>query len=265
MAGDAKIPIIYHVEHVREGRSYAVRTVQARQRGRVIFTTTMSFVKENSGGKQQIEHAYDMPIVPGPIDDPSLDVARYSQGRHSPFVSQQIDIFNNDSPKPHTKRTRQWIKVKDTISDAGGHEAHLAALAYMSDSYFIGTISRVHKLWRIPRQMPREQKDRVHGEKGEANESAERLKKEDIVEDEDVIAALRETVVGKRKIRPQVGMMVSLDHTIYFHDPKALRADDWLLTECETPWAGDGRGLVMQRIWTRSGKLDASCVQEVSL
>ena len=61
-----------------------------------------------------------------------------------------------------------------------------------------------------------------------------------------------------------VGMMVSLDHTIYFHRPREIRADEWLCTEMESPWAGEGRGLVFQRIWNRQGKLVASCVQEVS-
>jgi len=32
----------------------------------------------------------------------------------------------------------------------------------------------------------------------------------------------------------------------------------------ESPWAGDGRGLVIQKLWTREGVLIATCVQEVS-
>lgn len=59
-----------------------------------------------------------------------------------------------------------------------------------------------------------------------------------------------------------LGMMVSLDHSIYFHSPRDFRADEWMLAEAETPWAGDGRGLVMQRIFSKDGKLIASCVQE---
>jgi len=282
MAGNAEIPVLYHVEHVREGRSFAVRTVQARQRGRVIFTTTMSFTREGSGGKQLVEHAYDMPYVPGPKDFEDL---RLPQGTESPFISQRIDITNNDSPKPHTKRTRQWIKTSGMISEAGGPQAHLAALAYMSDSYFIGTVSRVHKLWRIPRPRPREQKD-TNGNSiapPPANngathvEASAKSESEDIVEDDDVIAELRDADAEskkmgmqeyvqnrfrKKKILPQVGMMVSLDHTIYFHNPKSFRADEWIFTEMESPWAGDGRGLVMQKMWTRSGVLIASCVQE---
>lgn len=38
-----------------------------------------------------------------------------------------------------------------------------------------------------------------------------------------------------------------------------------MLSEMESPWAGDGRGLVTQRIFTKEGRLIATCVQEVSL
>jgi acyl-CoA thioesterase 8 len=273
LAGNAEIPVVYHVEHVRDGKSFATRTVQARQRGKIIFTTTMSFVREGAGGKLLLEHTSDMPFVPAPDDE--LDM-RLPQGDRSPFQSQSIDILNNDSPKPHIKRTRQWIKARGTISPAGGHEAHLAALAYMSDSYFIGTVSRVHKLWRIPKRDPPAPKD-TNGESTSTSPSTSSptpKSPEETVEDDDVIATLRNgdkkpateepAPARTRKPRREVGMMVSLDHTIYFHDPRGFRADEWIFTENESPWAGDGRGLVFQKMWSRDGRLIASCVQEVS-
>ena len=58
-------------------------------------------------------------------------------------------------------------------------------------------------------------------------------------------------------------MMVSLDHTIYFHNPQTLKADDWLLASIDSPWAGEGRGLVTQKVWNRDGVHVATCVQEV--
>ncbi|KAG5927316.1 hypothetical protein E4U53_002887, partial [Claviceps sorghi] len=45
LAGSGGLPIVMHVERVRDGRSFATRTVQARQQGRCIFTTTVSFVR----------------------------------------------------------------------------------------------------------------------------------------------------------------------------------------------------------------------------
>jgi acyl-CoA thioesterase 8 len=119
----------------------------------------------------------------------------------------------------------------------------------MSDNYFIGTVSRVHRLFRIPARIDEHKAIKV---------------------DEDVRKVLRNgddnSSSGAKSDAPKppvVSMMVSLDHTIYFHDPKGFRADDWIFAEMESPWAGDGRGLVYQRMYTKEGKLIASCVQEV--
>lgn len=92
LAGNADIPIIYHVERVRSGKSFATRTVQARQRGKVIFTTTMSFVRQHSGGDKKVEHAYPMPDVPAPVEG-NDDIDMHSNGR-SPFTSQRLAIEN---------------------------------------------------------------------------------------------------------------------------------------------------------------------------
>ncbi len=109
----------------------------------------------------------------------------------------------------------------------------------MSDSYFIGTVSRVHNVFRFSnfKDTPELKKLR----EAEADELGE-----------------EHNTRGH-----EIGMMVSLDHTIYFHNPRDFRADEWLFTEMDSPWSGDGRGLVMQRIFTKEGKLVASCVQEV--
>ncbi|KAH0354961.1 2-isopropylmalate synthase, partial [Aureobasidium melanogenum] len=259
LAGNADIPIMYHVEKVRDGRSFATRTVQARQRGRPIFTTTMSFVRENSGGSERVEHAVDMPTVPGPSEDLNL-----LELGNSPFECQRIHILNHESDRPQDKKTRQWIKARGKISPSGGHQAHLSALAYMSDSWFIGTVSRVHRLWRFSTA----DKD---GKSAIDNSVLEKLRDmdDDTLRrmqgmDEDVIISLRnmKDINSAEHRRPEVGMMVSLDHTIYFHSPRNFRADEWMFTEMESPWAGDGRGLVLQRMFTKDGELVATCVQE---
>jgi hypothetical protein len=193
-------------------------------------------------------------------------------------LSQRAGILNEGDARPEVKRTRQWIKARGRISDDGGHQAHLSALAYMSDSYFIGTVARVHKLWRYNTNSADKKDGKTGIEKmGITVEVIEKLKAMDDETlrrmegmDEDVIDQLRNTeikdgkIVGFTERRPEIGMMVSLDHTIYFHNPKAFRADEWMFTECESPWAGDGRGLVMQKMYTKDGTLIASCVQEVS-
>lgn len=265
--GNAEIPVIYHVEHVRTGRSFATRTVQARQRGQPIFTTTLSFTREGSGGVKKVEHAATRPTVEPPKD---VETESLLRGSSTPFLSQRIELWNNDSPEPHKKKALQWIKARGTISAEGGHQAHLSAMAYMSDSYFIGTVSRVHGLWRFSTALANSKKS------GITPQVVEQLRRMDTATlkrmegmDDDIIAQIRAIDIQDGKIvmterRPEIGMMVSLDHTIYFHNPKAFRADEWMLTEMESPWAGDGRGLVMQKIYTQDGTLIATCVQEVS-
>ena len=126
----------------------------------------------------------------------------------------------------------------------------MEALAYMSDSYFIGTVSRVHNLWRFANPKPTTTTPQV---------------------DQATLAAAakvhRDLAASEAKENPpdetrRIGMMVSLDHTIYFHRPRDIKADEWLLSEMDSPWAGDGRGLVFQKIWNKKGQLVATCVQE---
>jgi acyl-CoA thioesterase 8 len=253
LAGDAEIPVMYYVEHVREGRSFATRTVQARQRGKCIFTTTMSFVREKSGGRKTINHA--VPLPEG-LDRPNGDKGEDLEEGESPFLSQRIEILNKDSKNPHEKRTRQWIKARGRISDAGGHQAHLSALAYISDSYFIGTISRIHDLWKFGPTRT----SKSDGKAGSLSEEAMQIEK--------YMRKLKEFEglghdLENKAGRPEIGMMVSLDHTIYFHDPRGFRADEWMFTEMSSPWSGDGRGVVMQHMFAADGTLVATCFQEV--
>lgn len=52
----------------------------------------------------------------------------------------------------------------------------------------------------------------------------------------------------------------SLDHAIWFHRP--FRADEWLLYDQVSPSASGARGLVIGRLFDRSGRLVATVVQE---
>ncbi len=52
----------------------------------------------------------------------------------------------------------------------------------------------------------------------------------------------------------------SLDHAVWFHEP--FRADEWLLYDCDSPWAGHARGFNRGRIFTADGRLVASTAQE---
>lgn len=145
----------------------------------------------------------------------------------------------------------------------------MSALAYVTDSYFIGTVARVHDVPRF-------------SSPAELQKLLKALKNPSDLDDEDITKALKElkdeeaadlrrrlqgaldnATQAKSKDHKEVGMMVSLDHSIYFHNPRAFRADEWMLIEMESPWAGEGRGLAIQKIWSQDGTLIATCTQEV--
>ncbi|KAG6083483.1 hypothetical protein E4U15_001971 [Claviceps sp. LM218 group G6] len=274
LAGSGSVPILFHVERVRDGRSYVTRTVQARQRGKCIFTTTISFVREGAGtgkgkgeGVEVVRHAAELPdeakgslpegeyedeegegggpfqhvLVPMPVA-PTLDLDGKGNGSRV-----GIGIGRDGLKEPHQIRCQQWMRCRGKISAEGGLPAHLNALAYISDSSFIGTVARVHHLWRLPfppqeyHALPEEQKRRVE----------HLARHEGLGDDPEGWKAL-----------PHLGMMVSLDHSIYFHAPGRVRADEWMFADMDSPWAGDGRGFVTQRIFARDGTLLATCVQE---
>ncbi|ERF69986.1 hypothetical protein EPUS_03538 [Endocarpon pusillum Z07020] len=285
LAGDSEIPVIYEVERVRDGKSFVTRTVQARQRGRCIFTTTISFMREGSGGELKLEHQSGMPTdVEMPPE--GRGNARQGTGNASiggddgstPFESVRCRVSRARDGRPEEKRTRQWIRARGRISDgpvgieAGGdtldqgqgvvraskgdnHQAHLSALAYMSDSYFIGTIARVHNLIRSSTLK------NFHGSDKEREELQAHMEKI-ASEDDDENAAFDANRDREGTSQKQIGMMVSLDHSIYFHNPRKFRADEWMFSEMNSPWAGEGRGLVLQRIWSKDGFLIATCTQE---
>lgn len=55
-------------------------------------------------------------------------------------------------------------------------------------------------------------------------------------------------------------MMASLDHAMWFHSPP--RADEWILVEAVSPFAGSARGLTRAEMFDRDRKLVASVAQE---
>jgi acyl-CoA thioesterase len=130
----------------------------------------------------------------------------------------------------------------------------------MSDSYFIGTVARVHNVRRF--SSPAALQRMLKGV-DPANPDSEVMRQylTSLADEED--AELQANADGSSHVGEELGMIASLDHSIFFHNPTDFRADEWMLMEMDTPWAGDGRGLVIQKIWSHDGTLIATCTQEV--
>src|SRR5512136_2458110 len=66
--GDPKIPILYEVDRIRDGRSFTTRRVVAIQHGRAIFNLDASFHKQEPG----LDYHVPMPEVPPPESLPTF-------------------------------------------------------------------------------------------------------------------------------------------------------------------------------------------------
>jgi len=151
--GIAGQPIIYDVDPIRDGRSFATRRVVAIQNGEAIFTIAVSF----HVGEEGLAHQIDMPDVPRPeqLDD---DEAYYSRilrayGKqpknrpYMPFEMRSVDRMDLENPQPKDSVTGYWFKLKEEIDESQALHARL--LAYISDFAFLSSNLRPHAM--IPR------------------------------------------------------------------------------------------------------------------
>src|SRR5512132_143044 len=67
-AGDPRVPILYEVDRIRDGRSFTTRRVVAIQHGKAIFNMAASFQVDEPG----FEHSFEMPDVTPPEALPNL-------------------------------------------------------------------------------------------------------------------------------------------------------------------------------------------------
>jgi acyl-CoA thioesterase-2 len=141
--GDTKVPIIYDVERLRDGRSFATRRVVARQHGRAIYFQTANFQRDEKG----LEHQNVMPTVPGPEEglamvdlmkrsgDPDADALAKEWGAlEARYVGHSQHGLDDDPGRP--ARAQMWIRVQPDLGD--DPLVHLAAFTYASDMSLLG-------------------------------------------------------------------------------------------------------------------------------
>ena len=62
LGGDPKVPIVFEVDRIRDGKSFTTRRVVAIQHGEAIFSMAVSFHKDEPG----TSHQFAMPDTPDP-------------------------------------------------------------------------------------------------------------------------------------------------------------------------------------------------------
>ncbi|KAJ5629245.1 Acyl-CoA hydrolase [Penicillium herquei] len=251
-AGRAGIPIIYEVEVMDETSDRVTQTVHAKQEESPIFTASISFIRATQIEDELSHYAPKPHIPPPPIGSKPQSAAEWDEDR--PFQTRRIEPTFEPHCRPEDRKFLQWMQARGQISEPEGDPMHSCALAYMSDNFFIGTVARAQLVPRFSSSRSIELIQNLGLEHDDESQIAKRH-----------LQGLAEQELADFKYTPgmneQIGMMVSLSHSIYFHN-HSFRADEWMLSEMSSPWAGEGRGLVAQSLWTQSGILIATCVQE---
>lgn len=201
--------------------------------------------------RNELQHSSQMPFnIPEP-DDTYKDTNELQL----PFVNSSVGIVDQSRQgHPEEKRIHQWIKACGPLSPSAGSHIHQAALAFMSDSYFLVGVPHSHEVWHFVDTPISEFYPSANGPSTSTETHAPIRRPH-----------LECPGVGPGRGEQTVSMMVSLDHTMYFHNVEYLQVDDWVLSEIQSSWAGTGRGIVQQRMWTKDGKLVATCIQEVGI
>ncbi|HEX4410374.1 MAG TPA: acyl-CoA thioesterase II [Xanthobacteraceae bacterium] len=139
IGGDPKVPIIYEVDRIRDGKSFCTRRVVAIQHGHAIFSLTVSFQFQEEG----LSHQYPMPDVPKPDTLPDETqmrehvwprmpepVRRYYE-RERPIELRPVE-FNRYLGEPlKDGRFHVWVRATGRLPDEPA--IHQCVLAYASD------------------------------------------------------------------------------------------------------------------------------------
>lgn len=137
--GDTKVPIIYDVDVIRDGRSFCTRRVAARQHGRPIFFLTANFQVPEQG----LEHQDLMPKVPSPQECSVPPNSRYSDDLEREWAALEVRAIVNssedDGPEAaaHPAWSRWWIRTSAALPD--DPVTQLAAFIYASDMTLLST------------------------------------------------------------------------------------------------------------------------------
>ena len=137
--GDPNKPIDYEVQRVRDGGTFTVRRVSARQDGREILTAATSFQVHEDG----LEHQLSMPAAPEPEPLRSeLDIRRGLQDympekirdkltRERAIDIRPVDPVDPLKPTAREPKRQAWFRAADQLPD--DPVLHRCMLAYSSD------------------------------------------------------------------------------------------------------------------------------------
>ncbi|CAJ0962258.1 unnamed protein product, partial [Mesorhabditis belari] len=227
-AADADRPLLYQVSRIRDGRSFATRLVRAKQGGRAIFSSSISFQKIEP---DSITHQQRIPDVPPPEEcEDAQDFLRRLiadpktvsvEGQRAAEAYQQVLDF------PKTFRIK-FIKPRAYVQ--GALDEPMKFAVWVKNNALLGEVEHIHHCVAafISDIAPIGTPIAIHAAKGF-----------------------------------RLGMAASLDHSMWIHHHDFKIDDDWVLYETESTIAAACRALIHGKMWTRDGRMVLSSTQEI--
>ncbi len=152
LGGDPKVPIIYEVDRIRDGKSFTTRNVKAIQHGHAIFSMSVSFHVHEEG----LSHQFKMPDVPKPDALPTETelkervwplmpepVRRYYE-RERPIELRPVEYGRYLGEKSEDGRFHVWMRATGRLPDEPA--IHQCVLAYASDMMLLDAALIPHGL-----------------------------------------------------------------------------------------------------------------------
>lgn len=151
--GDMSAPIVYDVDRVRDGRSFAARRVQAIQNGKPILSMIASFHRREEGP----DHQKAMPDVPAPESLENQDTLRSRWLADHPDVPERlqrallrqlaiefrpVSPMDPFAPEPQPAEQHIWFRAGGRLPD--DPVLHRCVLAYASDFSLLSTALLPH-------------------------------------------------------------------------------------------------------------------------
>ncbi len=148
--GDPKVPIIYQVDRIRDGASFATRRIVAIQHGHAIFSMSASFQIDEGG----FDHQASIPRVPQPEDLMSEDqmrdaflakappaIRKYWENKR-PIEIRPVSLTHYISREKLEPHQDIWVRAVGDVPADRHYQA--AVLAYLSDMTLLDTSLYAH-------------------------------------------------------------------------------------------------------------------------
>ena len=156
--GDARFPIVYEVDPIRDGASFTTRRVVAIQGGHPIFILSSSFQVDEPGFDHAALAPVDVPPPEGLLSEQELaqrveeEIPEPLRARaigDRPIEIRAVTQWNLLRPKKMPGRRQLWYRAAGRLPDDPA--VHRYLLAYASDFNFLPTAMMPHGVsWLTP-------------------------------------------------------------------------------------------------------------------